>query len=358
MKGLCDALGIVKPIVCGMSFGGFVAQAYATRYPDHPGKLILLGTAARIDFERVFAAFARIGGPEIGALAESYWTNPTTEGRATYIERCVPFYRHRRDRPSRGFSRSILRSEVALHFNGPRNEHGRFDFHGGLANLACPVLLMAGAEDPIVPIECAEATARSIPSHLLRFERLPGCGHVIHQDDPECVFDAIRAFIGDERSLGKGTGAKDPQAKARVELRAITAANVRSVCDLRVALAQRPYVAPAALSVAQAQFDPTATIQAIYAHDEPVGLVLWRAGDDPDSAYLWRLMVDSNRQKQGYGRLAIEMVCEEMRALGFHTVVTSVVRGPEGPLGFYLALGFEEANETSRNGEWLLRKRL
>ena len=32
----CDALGIVKPIVCGLSFGGFVAQAYATQYPEHP----------------------------------------------------------------------------------------------------------------------------------------------------------------------------------------------------------------------------------------------------------------------------------------------------------------------------------
>ena len=50
VKGLCDALGIVKPIVCGLSFGGFVAQAYATRYPEHPGKLILLSTVAKIDF--------------------------------------------------------------------------------------------------------------------------------------------------------------------------------------------------------------------------------------------------------------------------------------------------------------------
>jgi len=32
VKGLCDALGVVKPIVCGLSFGGFVAQSYATRY--------------------------------------------------------------------------------------------------------------------------------------------------------------------------------------------------------------------------------------------------------------------------------------------------------------------------------------
>ncbi len=205
VKGLCDALGIVRPIVCGLSFGGFVAQAYATRYPDHPGKLILLSTAAKIDFPAIFATFARIGGPEIGALAESYWLNPTAEGRARYLKECVPFYRHRRDQPPADFSRVIMRTEVALHFNGPHNEHGRFDFRPDLANLRCPVLLMAGEHDPIIPLPLVEATAAAIPAHLLRFERLIGCGHDIHGDAPETVFGTIRAFLADEPSA---TGAE------------------------------------------------------------------------------------------------------------------------------------------------------
>lgn len=198
VKGLCDALGIVRPIVCGLSFGGFVAQAYATRYPEHPGKLILLSTAGKIDFPTVFAAFARIGGFEVGAIAKGYWMNLTAEGRALYIERCVPFYRHRRDRPHAGFGRVIMKTEVALHFNGPHNEHGRFDFHHDLAKLRCPVLMMTGEYDPIVPMELAEATALSIPSHLIHFERLSGCGHDVHGDDPERVFGMIRSFIVSE----------------------------------------------------------------------------------------------------------------------------------------------------------------
>lgn len=194
VKGLCDALGLVKPIICGLSFGGFVAQSYATRYPDHPGKLILLSTAAKIDFPTVFETFTRIGGAEIGAIARSYWTNPTAEGRSVYRERCVPFYRHRRDRPATQ-AQAIMRTEVALHFNGPKNEHGRFDFHEGLANLKCPVLVMGGEHDPIVPISLAEATARALPPHLVRFERLTECGHDVHGDAPERVFPIIREFI-------------------------------------------------------------------------------------------------------------------------------------------------------------------
>jgi proline iminopeptidase len=195
VKGLCEALGIVRPIVCGHSFGGFVAQAYATRHPDHPGRLILLSTAGRIDFPTILAAFTRIGGPEIGTTAENYWMNPTAEGRARYIERCVPFYRHRRDRPPADFSRVIMRTEVALHFNGPRNEHGRFDFLPDLHRLRCPVLMMAGEQDPIAPIELAERTAEAIPADLLQFVRLTGCGHDICGDDPDQVFGTIRNFV-------------------------------------------------------------------------------------------------------------------------------------------------------------------
>ena len=200
VKGLCDALGIVKPIVCGLSFGGFVAQSYATRHPEHPGKLILLSTAARIDFPTIFSTFTRIGGAEIGALAESYWSNPTADGRAAYWQRCVPFYRHRRE-PTADPLRAIMKTEVALHFNGPRNEHGRFDFHVELAKLACPVLMINGEHDPIVPVALAEATARSLPSHLVRFERLPHCGHVVHDDDPQQVFSLIRAFVADQAPI-------------------------------------------------------------------------------------------------------------------------------------------------------------
>lgn len=195
VKGLCEALGIVRPIVCGMSFGGFVAQSYATRYPEHPGKLILLSTAAAINFPTVFQTFSRIAGPEIAALAECYWTNPTVKGRAIYRKRCVPFYRRRRGPPMA--VRAIMRSEVALRFNGPRNEHGRFDFHQALAKVACPVLMINGEYDPIVPISLAEATARSLPSHLVRFVRMPNCSHEVYGDDPERVFSIIREFIAD-----------------------------------------------------------------------------------------------------------------------------------------------------------------
>jgi proline iminopeptidase len=194
VKGLCDALGITKPIVCGMSFGGYVAQAYATRYPDHPGKLILMSTAAKVDFATIFETFGRLGGPGIRDIAESYWTHPTPEGRARYIEQCVPFYRRRRDVES-GMSRAIMNTAVAMHFNGPHNEHGRLDFRQALSRVACPVLVLGGEDDPIMPIAFSEAIAQSLPPHLVSFERFPDCGHLLHVDNPARTFAAMRDFI-------------------------------------------------------------------------------------------------------------------------------------------------------------------
>jgi pimeloyl-ACP methyl ester carboxylesterase len=46
---LCDALGIDRPVVYGLSFGGNIALNYAIRYPDRPAKLVVVGCAARIN---------------------------------------------------------------------------------------------------------------------------------------------------------------------------------------------------------------------------------------------------------------------------------------------------------------------
>lgn len=53
LKGLCDAPGIESPIVIGTSFGGFVALSYATRHPGHAAGLVLISTAAKVDFPSI-----------------------------------------------------------------------------------------------------------------------------------------------------------------------------------------------------------------------------------------------------------------------------------------------------------------
>jgi pimeloyl-ACP methyl ester carboxylesterase len=198
LKGLCDALGVVKPIVLGTSFGGFVAQAYATRHPGHAGKLILVTTAAQVDFEQIYAAFARFGGAAAERAARDYWSAPSDATRDIYREVCLPLYTVRAKRPDASWiTRAITRNQTGIHFNGPANEQGRMDFRAALASVDCPVLVMGGEDDPIMPIAFSETIAASLPPDRVRFERFARCGHGIVPDDPEAALAAIRRFILD-----------------------------------------------------------------------------------------------------------------------------------------------------------------
>ena len=142
VRGFCDVLGITKPIVYGVSFGGFVAQSYATRHPEHPGKLVLVSTAPRPDWPAVFAAFERIGGVEAARLAEAYWLTPTPERRIAYREKCHPLYYTQPVRDRDALARAIVHDPVNLHF--ATGEFGRMDFRAALSRIACPTLVMAG----------------------------------------------------------------------------------------------------------------------------------------------------------------------------------------------------------------------
>ena len=195
VKGFCDALGIESPIVYGASFGGFVAQSYVTRHPEHPAKVVLTSTAAHIVFEEIFKAFERVGGKEARDIAEPYWLEPTMERRMAYLEKCFPLYITRAKRDPDALKRAILRHDVGLTFNGPNNEQGQMDFREGLTRVQCPVLVMAGDMDPIMPMPFSETIVKCLPPQLTRFERFAGAGHGVVPDDPEKAFRVLREFI-------------------------------------------------------------------------------------------------------------------------------------------------------------------
>ncbi|MEM6545764.1 MAG: alpha/beta hydrolase [Pseudomonadota bacterium] len=195
LRGLCDTLGIVRPIVVGTSFGGFVSLSYATRYPDHAAALVLISTAAKVDFAEVYEAFERLGGSNVAGIARNYWENPTDEGRALYRDFCVPLYQRSKSSSSDWLSRVLWRNETALHFNGPHSEHGKMDFRDALQRITCPVLLMVGDEDPITPPVFSDVIAENLSHSKLTYHRFSECGHGVVADKPNEALHAIRDFI-------------------------------------------------------------------------------------------------------------------------------------------------------------------
>jgi len=134
---------------------------------------------------------------------------------------------------------------------------------------------------------------------------------------------------------------------ARMELREVTAETVREVCALQVAPDQRRFVAPNAVSLAEASFAPRAWPRAIVADDVPVGFAMLSLDETEHEHYLWRFMIADGFQGRGYGRAAIVLLADHVRGLpGASHLVTSWVPGPGSPEGFYLGLGFEPTGEV------------
>jgi proline iminopeptidase len=195
VRAFCDALEIRRPIILGVSFGGFVAQAYATRHPDHPAALILCNTAARHRRDRVLDAFERLGGREARQAASTYLSDPSVETLAEYARCCLPLYTRSAEDPD-AMARTLPHANFELTVAFFRDEFHRFDFRDALAGVRCPTLVITGEDDPITPAADSEDIAAALPASLVRLERFPGCGHPVYHDDEERFFRVVREFLG------------------------------------------------------------------------------------------------------------------------------------------------------------------
>ena len=141
-----------------------------------------------------------------------------------------------------------------------------------------------------------------------------------------------------------------------VSLREVTRETLREVLALEVAPAQKRFVAPNAVSIAQAHFEPDAAwFRAIYAADTPVGFVMLH--DDPATStyFLWRFMIDKTAQGRGYGRRAIDLLIDHVRTRpGATELRTSCVPGDGSPIPFYEKVGFRLTGEVDEDGELIL----
>jgi diamine N-acetyltransferase len=145
-----------------------------------------------------------------------------------------------------------------------------------------------------------------------------------------------------------------------VTLQEITADTVIAVIKLSVADAQKGFVAPNAVSLAQALFSPDAWYRAIYCGGSPAGFVMLadesQRPDPPASPRIgvWRLMVDARFQGRGIGRAAMRQVIDAVKARDrFDVLEVSYVPGPGCPEPFYLGLGFRPTGRVE-DGETVL----
>jgi diamine N-acetyltransferase len=155
--------------------------------------------------------------------------------------------------------------------------------------------------------------------------------------------DAIQVLLEHYVRRSQEPKPPSPQAGASVSLREVTGETVRSICRLSDTLLppKRFMVAPNAVSLAQAHFEPKAWYRAVYADETPVGFLMLY--DDPDEPvyFLWRLMIATAYQGMGFGRRAVELLADYVKTRPRATeLLVSCGEGPGSPEGFYHRLGF------------------
>lgn len=183
-----EGLGLERPTLMGVSFGGAVALEYATMYPNRVGGLALWGTEARfrptigttiarrvlerfplpIDnaFLNQFFNLLHGGRPEPGPLVDFI------------VERCW-----RTDQ-------SVVAHRLAM--------LEQFDVSDRLWQIDAPTIVMAGTRDVVIPPSRQRALAESISGASFRL--IEGAGHVGFLTHRAEVLEQIETLVTKVRS--------------------------------------------------------------------------------------------------------------------------------------------------------------
>ena len=151
-----------------------------------------------------------------------------------------------------------------------------------------------------------------------------------------------------------------------IELRRAARDDIVPLLQLNVADDQQDFVVHNAMTIAQAAFEPNTDILGIWAGNRPVGLTTLvdmrnypyaDDGHDPMSGYIWRIMIDREHQRHGYGRAALRRVEDWANARHLRHLFVAAVETNIAALALYRALGYRPTGRVVA-GEMELSKPL
>lgn len=184
VAAMLAALGVARPVLVGFSMGGMVATDLALRPGIAPaGLMIACGgvtcpPAAEAGVEAILARAARLGPDAFAAEQAQAIFAPGWVAR--HPEAVADFRRWR----------AAMDQESLWHaFRAPFG----CDYAPRLGGIACPVTVLAAAEDSFIDPEDARGLAARFPDG--RFELLPGAGHMAPIEAPDAFADRLAAIL-------------------------------------------------------------------------------------------------------------------------------------------------------------------
>ncbi len=180
---LFDALGFEEVILGGVSLGGWIAAEFAVRWPERVKKLWLSGAPGLwVDDVRMPDLFRHLTQP--AKLRELNFHDP----KSSMAEMIIPDEPDDERRLTAYQSMTVLARLIWQRPYDPK-------LAARLARVRCPVLLLWGEDDRLVPPAYGQAYAKCLPQ--AKWQVIPGAGHLAMFEREKEFVEAIASFCRD-----------------------------------------------------------------------------------------------------------------------------------------------------------------
>lgn len=163
IAGLLDQLNIQKAAIAGHSMGGYVALAFARRFPERVRGLALVSSQAPADpperKEGRYKSAADVAEKGIGGVVEAMTPKFTTDSRLQALAR-----------------ESMEKQQPAAYIGALKAMAERADSTPLLSTFRFPVVIVHGDADALIPVERAREINDAVPAS--HYFELKGKGHV------------------------------------------------------------------------------------------------------------------------------------------------------------------------------------
>ena len=185
LKAVLDDAGVEQAVVVGLSMGGYVAFAFARRFPEALAGLVLAGTRAEADppegLEKRTNQQKQVAAEGPAGLIDAFPGALLSEKTRTERSEVVEQLKAVMDNPPAGF------------IGGLESMKQRPDSTSGLGNIDVPTLVIVGSDDPLIPPSASESMHQAIGGSEM--VTIPGAGHVANLESPEEFTRALDGFL-------------------------------------------------------------------------------------------------------------------------------------------------------------------